>query len=703
MEEKKLFELKFELKEIFGLPTGNNYCTVELADYKETVAIKGQLLVALSGISGDTPLIVTVYGEERVLGIVKASLGTLFGWSLSGKVDRWFKIKSEEFSELKIRVHANLSKADRLKTKTTVPATRRSSKAVKEVKCPYLDKLATGKETNAEPLNDIWKFRENTQNYLIKISLEPDSPGRELDLVVLGSTNPEDTAIDALHLMSGPNLKQVVKNLCEEVKKLSAISDKIPIYREEMYKKISERRELETSAMAQMEKIKENLTRKNERLLQLQEGRKASKEALIDKQDQARKLDGELDLLKATLGDLKRENIVLNAQRLQYDDCKKVLSDLEKNNSESQKRKLELQEKIDKSQTELNEGHSKAIKDIEAIKKERDEIKSKIEDSVKELKSTNESNEKLRKNVAAIKNKLSDMQELKLQAKQASVAYQAESAKREEVNHKLDQLTTELDKQAQDAFNKQKDMIAAKKAAIQKTYLVDSGIEKKDQEILLTRKRLLEATCQKIAQEQVCCVRADLDQLVSDIAKLGKMHEDTREFIMKDLNVGSKILLDESSKVYASAERLDHMIDAIDKRGEEIDGLKRSMSTVKENNSVYVALKDDQVDVALADYLAVQDVPVPIRFTRQGGGNYLFGSKKIYIKYENSRLLVRVGGGFTGIDEFLKIYTPVELEKKDSPDGSPRFSSISKSSRESSPSSLIGRLSWNEASKSPRK
>lgn len=702
MEEKKLFELRFELKEISGLPSGNNYCTMEVADYKDTVVVKGQLLVALSDISGSTPLVISVLTGEKVLGMTKISLGTLFGESLSGKVDRWFKIKSEEFDALKIRVHATLSKADKPKLKSMVPS-RKSNKAVKEIKCPYLEKLALGKETNAEPLNDIWKFRENSQNYLIKISLEPDSPGRDLDMVVFGTNNPEDLAIDALHTMSGPELKQVVKKLCEEVKKLSSISDKIPMYREEMYRKIGERRNLEKSAMAEMETLKASLTRKNEKLLQLQEGRKAVKDALIDKQDQIRKLEGELDLLKATFGDLKRDNIVLNAQRLQFDDCKKVLSDLERHNSESQKRKIDLQEKIDKSQSELNEGHSKAVKDIESLKKERDDIKSKIDDSVKELKSTNEANEKLRKNIAAIKTKLSDMHDLKLQAKQASVAYQAESAKREEINQKLDQLTTELDKQSQDAYNKQQDLLNLKKAAIQKTYLVESGIEKKDQEVLQTRKKLLEATCQKIAQEQVCCVRADLDQLIADMAKLEKMHEGTREYMMKDLNVGSKILLDESSKVYASAQRLDHMIDAIDKRGEEIDGLKRSMSQVKESNLVYVALKEDQVDVALADYLAVQDIPVPIRFTRQGGGNYLFGSKKIYIKYENSKLLVRVGGGFTGIDEFLKIYTPVELEKKDSPDGSPRFSSISKSSRDSSPSSLIGRLSWNEASRSPRK
>ena len=93
--------------------------------------------------------------------------------------------------------------------------------------------------------------------------------------------------------------------------------------------------------------------KKHEQLLALQESRKAIKEALIEKQDQARKSEGELDVLKAQLGDYKRENIVLSAQKIQYDDCRKVLADLEKINSESIKKKAELQEKLDKSQSDL--------------------------------------------------------------------------------------------------------------------------------------------------------------------------------------------------------------------------------------------------------------------------------------------------------------------------------------------------------------
>lgn len=48
---------------------------------------------------------------------------------------------------------------------------------------------------------------------------------------------------------------------------------------------------------------------------------------------------------------------------------------------------------------------------------------------------------------------------------------------------------------------------------------------------------------------------------------------------------------------------------------------------------------------------------------RLGGGYYTLGSKKIYCKILNSRLVVRVGGGYMQIEDFLDQYGQVEADK----------------------------------------
>lgn len=53
-----------------------------------------------------------------------------------------------------------------------------------------------------------------------------------------------------------------------------------------------------------------------------------------------------------------------------------------------------------------------------------------------------------------------------------------------------------------------------------------------------------------------------------------------------------------------------------------------------------------------------------IMFLRESEGVYQFGQKRVYIKVEaGNKLLVRVGGGFIGIDEFIQGYTQEECDK----------------------------------------
>ena len=45
---------------------------------------------------------------------------------------------------------------------------------------------------------------------------------------------------------------------------------------------------------------------------------------------------------------------------------------------------------------------------------------------------------------------------------------------------------------------------------------------------------------------------------------------------------------------------------------------------------------------------------------RESEGVYRFGARRIYVRLDNDRINIRVGGGYLPIDEFLDQYTPVE-------------------------------------------
>ena len=68
----------------------------------------------------------------------------------------------------------------------------------------------------------------------------------------------------------------------------------------------------------------------------------------------------------------------------------------------------------------------------------------------------------------------------------------------------------------------------------------------------------------------------------------------------------------------------------------------------------YKADKKDEVDRMLGDWINQHGCPIKIR--RLGGGFYMFGEKKIFAKIINGKLVIRVGGGYMNIDEFMKHY-----------------------------------------------
>lgn len=75
----------------------------------------------------------------------------------------------------------------------------------------------------------------------------------------------------------------------------------------------------------------------------------------------------------------------------------------------------------------------------------------------------------------------------------------------------------------------------------------------------------------------------------------------------------------------------------------------------------YIPVKGDAIDEMMAKYLNECPYYVPVK--RLGEGQYMYGSKKIFAKIMNGKLIIRVGGGYMLIDEFLKNYAEQERDK----------------------------------------
>lgn len=78
---------------------------------------------------------------------------------------------------------------------------------------------------------------------------------------------------------------------------------------------------------------------------------------------------------------------------------------------------------------------------------------------------------------------------------------------------------------------------------------------------------------------------------------------------------------------------------------------------------IYVPVKSDPIDVCVAEFVNNRKIPLAIPLIREDQGVYNFYTRTIKVKVENNRVIVRLGGGFQGIEDFISQNTQIELDK----------------------------------------
>ena len=73
---------------------------------------------------------------------------------------------------------------------------------------------------------------------------------------------------------------------------------------------------------------------------------------------------------------------------------------------------------------------------------------------------------------------------------------------------------------------------------------------------------------------------------------------------------------------------------------------------------IYKPLVSDPVDLKLANYInrAPLNVRQKMNFQRESEGVYRYHRKRVFMKIEGDTIVIRVGGGYLTMDEFVQIY-----------------------------------------------
>jgi hypothetical protein len=198
------------------------------------------------------------------------------------------------------------------------------------------------------------------------------------------------------------------------------------------------------------------------------------------------------------------------------------------------------------------------------------------------------------------------------------------------------------------AHDEKNDLIAQLNEAIAVAKAKDSEIKEQEDTIRRLQQDIKELKILIEEKKQIILkLERDIQLAIEEIERLKKIIEDL-----------DRRIANLRHQIYEREREIDELRRTLEQRQLRIDWLSREMGNVEVETS-YKAVKGDQVDELLAKYLI--NCPVPVK--RLGGGFYLFGTRKIYAKILNGKLVVRVGGGYMKIEEFIKSYSDAEIIK----------------------------------------
>ena len=161
--------------------------------------------------------------------------------------------------------------------------------------------------------------------------------------------------------------------------------------------------------------------------------------------------------------------------------------------------------------------------------------------------------------------------------------------------------------------------------------------------------------------------RTDLDKQIqlqasqiTDLNRHIERYEADIERLTQDKELLIERLNDLSQNVAQKIDDIEEMELLIQDK-DKIIGIMNKKIRDKQQKPVFHMPKGDVLDQMLSHYVNQANCPVPIR--KIGNGFYLFGTKKIYAKILNGKLVIRVGGGFMIIEEFIATYADSEMNK----------------------------------------
>ena len=97
-------------------------------------------------------------------------------------------------------------------------------------------------------------------------------------------------------------------------------------------------------------------------------------------------------------------------------------------------------------------------------------------------------------------------------------------------------------------------------------------------------------------------------------------------------------------------------------RDKELERIFEYLNDLNKTGFTYQHAENDRIDKHLAEIINNSEKSKML-FIRESEGVYTYCKKKVFMKNEHDRLIIRVGGGYMSLEEFIDTFNPFQSWK----------------------------------------
>ena len=521
-------------------------------------------------------------------------------------------------------------------------------------------------DTKALPLEEVFQGNEEstTQLYFDEYSLE-------LALKLISQ--------ESKSCLRCSYLETIINNLNQEV------SEPKDSYKEETYKATIE--SLEAKLQSQESLVEENSRLKQqlaESAYKRQELQASTSQTIKELNQQLNKQENYLteilnerdsawEAMRSKIHEVSQLEDKAEDWKIKYQEASTKLEELNTllfENTESSVNRAELHSKLESAYQEKQSIETKfeeCIKGMEEslqVSQERVRVLSKEKIKLtEECEALNNQTQQDKGKIASLESKIALLSSKNLNIEKLQTEVQSLTQENHNLKQRLTKASNDFQQKALELNKTNKELLTEKVQNNEQLSKLLQALNSKMSEISYLKQHISKQETEIVNLKDSLRKKETLNATIDQLQNTNQKLDAEKERLLSELGNLSDLLTNQGNRNQHLNKTVLKLKSEATEKDQEIEELKTLVYELQKDKKEYTPVKDDPIDEALANYINKRPKPLKVPFTRQKKGSYMFGTKKVYVKLEQGKIIIRVGGGFMHLDEFLEVYTPLELEK----------------------------------------